>query len=110
MTPNNSTTPNKKIPVSNDAQLFFGLVKAKIIGIRVRGKTTTTTLVGEIADQENQRPKGMDRRKYWKSDKLHDSKNGLLRTGSLWNYPVSSLINGLHPVYRGCAQYYAQPS
>jgi len=38
------------IPLTNDAQLFLDLVKAKVIGITgSAGKTTTTTLIGEIA-------------------------------------------------------------
>ena len=38
------------IPLTNDAQLFLDLVPAKVIGITgSAGKTTTTTLVGEIA-------------------------------------------------------------
>ncbi len=39
-----------KIPLTNDAQLFLDLVQAKVIGITgSAGKTTTTTLIGEIA-------------------------------------------------------------
>jgi UDP-N-acetylmuramoylalanine--D-glutamate ligase len=38
------------IPLTNDAQLFLDLVQAKVIGITgSAGKTTTTTLIGEIA-------------------------------------------------------------
>ena len=38
------------IPLTNDAQLFLNLVPAKVIGITgSAGKTTTTTLIGEIA-------------------------------------------------------------
>ena len=38
------------IPLTNDTQLFLDLAKAKVIGITgSAGKTTTTTLVGEIA-------------------------------------------------------------
>lgn len=40
----------KEIPLTNDSQLFMEAVKAKVIGITgSAGKTTTTTLVGEIA-------------------------------------------------------------
>lgn len=39
------------IPLTNDAQLFLDLVPAEVIGITgSAGKTTTTTLVGEIAN------------------------------------------------------------
>ncbi len=38
------------IPLTNDTQLFLDLAKAKVIGITgSAGKTTTTTLIGEIA-------------------------------------------------------------
>ncbi|MCD6356065.1 MAG: UDP-N-acetylmuramoyl-L-alanine--D-glutamate ligase [Anaerolineaceae bacterium] len=38
------------IPLTNDAQLFMDQVQAKVIGITgSAGKTTTTTLIGEIA-------------------------------------------------------------
>jgi len=42
----------REIPLSNDSQIFFERLKAKSIGITgSAGKTTTTTLVGEIALQ-----------------------------------------------------------
>ena len=41
---------NRGIPFSNDSQIFLSEVKAKTIGITgSAGKTTTTTLLGEIA-------------------------------------------------------------
>ncbi len=40
----------REIPLSNDSQIFFEGLKAKAIGITgSAGKTTTTTMVGEIA-------------------------------------------------------------
>ena len=42
----------RSIPLSNDSQIFFEGLQAKAIGITgSAGKTTTTTLVGEIAKQ-----------------------------------------------------------
>ena len=42
------------IPLINDAQLFLDLVPAKVIGITgSAGKTTTTTLVGAIANSDS---------------------------------------------------------
>ena len=41
------------IPLTNDAQLFLDLVPANVIGITgSAGKTTTTTLIGEIAKSD----------------------------------------------------------
>lgn len=45
---------NKKIPLSNDSQIFMENVPCPVIGITgSAGKTTTTTLLGEIALKES---------------------------------------------------------
>lgn len=41
------------IPLTNDAQIFLDMVKAKVIGVTgSAGKTTTTVLIGEIAKSD----------------------------------------------------------
>jgi UDP-N-acetylmuramoylalanine--D-glutamate ligase len=47
----------KHIPLTNDSQILMEAVKAKVIGITgSAGKTTTTTLIGEIAKAAIQSP------------------------------------------------------
>lgn len=49
------------VPLSNDAQVFFEVCPAPIIGITgSAGKTTTTTLVGEIMKQSGSRGQGSE--------------------------------------------------
>jgi UDP-N-acetylmuramoylalanine--D-glutamate ligase len=49
------------IPLSNDSEIFMSMVSGKVIGITgSAGKTTTTTLVGRMADKEAKSP-----RKVW---------------------------------------------
>lgn len=48
----------RKIPVSNDSQVFMESVKAPVVGITgSAGKTTTTTLFGRMAEAEVQAPR-----------------------------------------------------
>ncbi|NJN80756.1 MAG: UDP-N-acetylmuramoyl-L-alanine--D-glutamate ligase, partial [Anaerolineales bacterium] len=50
----------RNIPLSNDSQIFMEVVPCKTIGITgSAGKTTTTTLVGEMAEIDR-RPKTVD--------------------------------------------------
>lgn len=43
---------NRGIPLSNDSQIFFEAAPCKLVGITgSAGKTTTTTLVGKMADE-----------------------------------------------------------
>jgi len=52
------------IPLSNDSQIFMDVVPCKTIGITgSAGKTTTTTLVGEMAKKEMQNAEGRMRNK-----------------------------------------------
>ncbi len=45
------------LPITNDSQIFMEAVKAPVIGITgSAGKTTTTTLVGRIAQKAVQSP------------------------------------------------------
>ncbi len=48
----------RKIPLSNDSQVFFDAVRCPVIGITgSAGKTTTTTLVGRMAEADTQPPR-----------------------------------------------------
>jgi UDP-N-acetylmuramoylalanine--D-glutamate ligase len=56
------------IPLSNDSQIFLEIVPCKVIGVTgSAGKTTTTTLVGRIAQAAIDRPTGqpVPYRKVW---------------------------------------------
>ena len=60
---------NRKIPFSNDSQIFLENVPALVVGITgSAGKTTTTSLVGLIAQKwVATASKSLDWRKYWQS-------------------------------------------
>jgi UDP-N-acetylmuramoylalanine--D-glutamate ligase len=50
----------KGIPITNDAQIFLDQITANVIGITgSAGKTTTTTLIGEIAKSATQPPENV---------------------------------------------------
>ncbi len=49
---------NKNIPLTNDSQIFMQSVNARVIGITgSAGKTTTTTLLGNMATEEMKPPR-----------------------------------------------------
>lgn len=70
---------NRGLPISNDSQIFMASVPARVIGITgSAGKTTTTTLLGRMAEAEVKQP-----RKSW--------------LGGNIGLPLVEYLNEIHP-------------
>lgn len=105
----------KKIPVEMDSSLFFKLCKNPIIGVTgTKGKTTTSTLIGEILKVAGKNPVSVGIGQVSVLDKLRDVKPdswvvfelSSWRASGLGRYKISPKIAVITNIYPDHLNYY----